>query len=241
MTTFSQLVDSLVLEHVRPDLRAAIEQYVNLTIRELHVNRPPLSGPVFYDANLVEAQITADVANGYVWEIPDAHLFQKIEAVRFDMYGNGREAFARERTPSSMQIESRYDKLFYRSGYTYSFIGYGGIGGVISIAYFAVPRRLRYYQTGRPCVWDIDSQAFTYATAYAGSDNLKAEARLLCTNWMLDRWEDHIAQGVRCKVYSRLGDTERARLAYSTYDGMRNDIVMTESFHPGRFGEPAGG
>lgn len=230
MTTFSQLVDSLVLEHNRPDLRAAIESYVNLTIRELHTASKS-GGSIYYLANLLEDQITADVAEGFTWDIPRPHVFQKLEAVRFDSFGTGKGAYPKERTPSSLQIQSQFDRLFYRSGSTIAFINYGGVDAVISLAWYEMPRILRYYQAAaRPATWDVDSQSFTYITGYSGTDDLKLEARELTTNWVLDRWEELVAQGVRTKIYARAGDEIRSKLAYSTFEALRPGMVSAEVY-----------
>lgn len=228
--TFSQLVDSLALEFLRPDLRAAIESYINLTIRELH-SASKSGGAILYAANMQELQITADVDTGFTWDIPSPHLFQKMEAVRFDAFGQGEHAFAKERTPQSLTLSNRFDRFFYRSGYTMSFINYGGVDAVITLAWYQVPPRLRYYAVAlRPASWSEDSQGFTYLSAYSATDNLKTEARLLTTNWILDRWPDHVAQGVRVKVFSRMGDEVRSKLAYSLYESMRPDIVSAETY-----------
>ena len=60
MTTFSQLVDSVVEDTRRPDLRTTIGQYVNQQIRELHIG--PNGAAMKYNDNLVEIELTADDA-----------------------------------------------------------------------------------------------------------------------------------------------------------------------------------
>lgn len=230
MTTFSQLVDALVFEHLRPDLRAAIASYVNLTIRELHQDKQT-GGTILYTDNLLEDQVVADAAEGFQWDIPTPHLFQKIAAVRFDTFGTDKNAFAQERTPANLFVENRFDRYFYRSGGALTFINYGGEDAVITLAWFQFPPQLTYYATAaRPAVWNPATQAYTYSTDYNTTDEAKAEARTLSTNWILQRWEELVMQGARAKIFSRVGDVERSRLAFSSFDSLRPGIVATETY-----------
>lgn len=56
MTTLSQLVDDLLVELVRPDMRSMLVDYANQTVREMHF-RPATNAPVLFDANRYEEQI----------------------------------------------------------------------------------------------------------------------------------------------------------------------------------------
>lgn len=234
MTTFSQMVDELVLEHSRPDLRAAIASYVNLTLRELHSSPNQGGGSIFYPANLKEAQITTDVANGFAWEIPRPQNFQGIAAVRFDYFGDSDSAYAKERHPSAMGSGVPTRKQYYRSGNTFAFTNYGGIGQTISLAWYETPPRLAYFAVAdRPAQWDEVTQAYTYHADYIGSAILQEQAREMTTNWILERWDDLVRAGTRPKTYVRAGDVERSRLFFSTYTGMRADMMVAETFPAG--------
>lgn len=231
--TFSQLVDAMVQEHNAPDLKSTIISFVNQTIREVHSAKPG-NTPILYGANLQEDTLTADADVGFTWDIPNPQNFQKLAAVRYDAFGSGRDAYAKERVPSRMYLESRHDKIYYRTGMSFAFAGYGGTGSTISLAWHEAPRRLTYYAVAdRPAVWNDVTQAFTYKDSYAGTDNLKAEARVLSTNWLLDRWEELIMQGVRTKIYAKRGDQLRGTLAYSSFESMRPDLVAAESWIDG--------
>jgi len=230
MTTFSQIVDTLTLEHLRPDMRANVAAYVNLTLRELHAGDN--GGAILYAANLVEDTLTTTVAESHSWDIPRPHLFQKLAAARFDSFGFDRDAYASPRTPGAMFADSRYVKQYYRSGNSFAFMGCGQIGSTISLGWYEVPRRLEYYPAGdtRPCQWSEADQDFTYTGAYGVSETSQALAQTLCTNWILLRWGDLVMQGARAKIFARAGDEARSRLAYSSFSGLRPSMVSAETY-----------
>lgn len=230
MTTFSQVVDELVLESLRPELKTFIGNSINQVIRELHA-APKQGGAILFNSNLVEVQITTTVEQGHEWEITNPQLFQRMGAVRFDVFGTGKDAFAKERTPASMYIEDYRDKLYYRTGQSYSFVNYGGLGATISLAYFEFPRRLTYYESNvRPAVWNPVTDAWAYLAEYDVSDAARLNALRLTTNWVLQRWLDLVMQGVRAKIFARIGDEARAPIAYSNFESMRQDMISSETY-----------
>src|SRR5690606_18860425 len=135
MTTFSQLIDSVIRESRRPDLRTIIESQLNLTVRELHADsRTGMA--LRYGANLKELVVLATAETGFVWKIPDAHLFQNLEAV----YYPNQEVTPKSRSPgSAMAYMDSPDGIyyFYRTGDAYAFSGYGGLNEPIYLAYYA--------------------------------------------------------------------------------------------------------
>lgn len=229
MTTFSQLVDSVIAESRRPDLRTIIENQLNLTMRELHADAKT-GLALRYGANLVELSIQPDTEPGYTWTIPNPHLFQNLEAVYYPLLG----VAPKLRNPgSAMAYLQNPDGqfYFYRTGDAYAFAGYGGVEGLIYLAYYARLRRLKYLSPAQRLVtWDIDAQDFVFADSIAGDEEEQQAALQAETNWMLMRHEDLLAQGVRSKVYARLGDQNRSRLAYSLYESLRPGMVSAESF-----------
>lgn len=230
MTTFSQLVDSVVIESRRPDMKKSIESYVNQTIRELHI-MPNSGAALLYKSNMIELEITADVETGFIWNFPRPQSYQAIQTVFY----TGPQKHAIERLPSTIhmflgEVDGRY--YYYRTGDGLAMSGYGGVGGGIKIAYFEFPRRLTYYAVAdRPVQWDAETETWVY------KDGIVTEAEKLaalqkCTNWMLFRWEDIVKQGAIAKVFTALANYDRARLAYSLYESLRPGLVSAEQYTP---------
>lgn len=232
MFTHSQLVDSLVAELLRPDLQDAMSNFLNQTIRELHfkdVNGDKV--PVGYAPNLIEQSITANVDSGFTYDLPDPRLFQMMEAVYFTAVGR----YATMRRPNMIrEMSSRVDGAqygWYRTGDAIAFDNYGGKNATIDLAWFAyVPRQQYYDAEDRPCEWDEATQDFTYHPNYDSTPELRLEAQSLCTNWMLQRWNDLLMLGVRAKTWARLNDTDRAKMAYSSYQQEKATIVNAETY-----------
>ena len=228
MTTQSQLVDDMVAELMRPDMRSTIVGYVALTIRELH-GAPDTGAAIGYDSNLVELALTANLDTGFMWTIPSPNTFQYMEAVYYPQI----DKYAKKRYPSSAWAfadEVDGNLFWYRSGTNIAFSGYGGNGSLIDLAYFSFPREMIDFPTAatRPCTWDKDAQAYSYLGAIT-DPVLQAAARARCTNWLLERWEDLVKQGVRAKVFARLGDIDRGKLAYSLYQAQRPVLIAAET------------
>lgn len=226
MTTFSQLVDSLVSETKRPDLVSEIGRYLNQTIRELHFSSDK-NAAIFYDSNFQEVLVTATAESGQQWELPNPTCFQKIAGVKYpNVYARDGDVWADETTPG--RHLSRLDYYFYRVGGSFVFSGYGGVGATIAIGYYEFPVSLKYKaEAARPATFDIES-GWTYADGI-DTDELKAAARYLTSNWLLERWEDVVSEGLRAKIYKRLSDTERARTCYSMYGSLRQGLVTSET------------
>lgn len=231
MTTFSQAVDIMIAECQRPDMKANIVDYINQTIRELHLDQS--GSPIKYADNLVEEEVVANVDENLQWAIPYPQRFQGMEAVYYSDSGK----YARLRKPSTAfvfrdEVDGEY--YYYRTGAYYAFSGFGFTGSVVKLSYFNYPKRLVYFdKTGaniRPAVWDDKTESFSYAPAYTGDPTLQANARELSTNWLLDRWEDVVKAGARVKLWNRLNNQERGKVAYSTYQELRKGLAGAETF-----------
>lgn len=232
MTTFPQLVDELVVETRRPDLRSEIATYLNQTIREVHFE-PSKGNVVFYKENRNEIQIIATNERGEMWDIPNPATFQGVEAVRFASNYLGRMEFASEISPGPQVASEPF--YWYRGGPTIVFggtQGYGGVGGIIQISYFEYPRALKYKLAAeREATYDSDD-GWTYNTVgttdYDLDEDSRALARLRVSNWLLLRWADVLREGLRAKVYKRLSDQLRAGLCYSLYQTLRQGLYTSE-------------
>lgn len=235
MTTFSQLVDEMVVETRRPDLRAEIATYLNQTIREVHFE-PSRGNVVHYPANRREVQVTATTDSGQIWDIPNPTTFQGLEAVEFPDLCLGHDGFAKEVTPGP-RIKTQ-PMVFYRSGPSYVFggaVGYGGINSHINISWFEYPPSLKYKDaTHREATYDIES-GWTYfnLTGVGGLDYTQLAnhdaAQLRVTNWILLRWPDVLREGLRAKIYKRLSDQLRATTSYSLYAQLRQGLFTSEA------------
>lgn len=232
MSTFSQIVDEMVAEHIRPDLRASIVAYTNQTIRELHGRRNDGS-PILFTGNRVEELWAVD-ATPALWPIPSVARFQRLETAF--MVERGQYAFERSLSrvyEESQNADTRY--YWYRSG---AFVAFGDRMGSLStddsikLSYFMFPPLLKYYAEGsRPATFDVETEEFTYHADYDVSDETRAEAEAKSTNWILLRWgEAVVKQGIRSKIYSRMGEIERGRLAYSHFESMREQMLTSETW-----------
>lgn len=226
MFTFSQMVDEIVAEVKRPDLATEVARYVNQTIRECHFSTDRQAA-VFYRDNFNETLLTADVEEGFSWEIPNPTTFQKMAGVkypnRFDLSGG--EIWAVETTPGR-HLNNLCD-FFYQVGQTFVFSGYGGVDANIALGYFAFPSSLKYYSVAtRPASYDVESGWSYHVDVITDED--KAAARLVTTNWLLMRWNDVVSEGVRAKLFKRVSDTERARNCYSLYGQLRQGLITSE-------------
>lgn len=227
MTTFSQLVDSIVTEVRRPDLLDDVASYLRQTIRELHFT-PEKGNVITYRDNMVEDQLTADSASGFKWAIPNPATFQMMQAVRFDsLFSRDAEfVYAPEVLPGRA-LQNR-TVFYYRAGNIYYFSGYGGLNSIISLAYYEYPRQLKYKEVAdRPATYDVEL-GWSYKSDWDTNDDMRLDARNLSSNWLLLRWADVLAEGLRAKVYKRVSDDARARTCYSLYSQLRQGLFTSE-------------
>lgn len=227
MTTFSQLVDQLVAETRRPDMALDAQRYCNQTIRELHTD-PENNKILFFASNFKQLLLTANVENGFSWEMPNPATFQKLHVVQFmGVYDGGNQVFSTPTTPGRHLISLR--NYHYQAGNHFFFNGYGGLNQQIALGYYEFPQRLMYQAPAdRLVTWDDETQTFQY-DASLNTPELREAALAKATNWILTRWEDTVAEGLRAKLYKRTSDTERARTCYSMYQAMRSGFWTSEN------------
>lgn len=227
MTTFSQLVDAMVAETKRSDLVSEITSYLNQTIREVHFTSDR-NAALFYSENFREALLTANVESGFGWAIPKPTVFQKMQVVQYSTIVDRQRnpVYAVETTPG--RHLSGIEVFFYRAGGTFVFSGYGGNTSQIAIGYYEFPPSLLYKTPlQRPATYDPET-GWTYA-AGVNTPELQLAAQELTTNWLLMRWKDVIAEGVRAKVYKRVADPDRARTSYSMFGSLRQGLWTSET------------
>lgn len=225
MSTFSQLIDELTLEHKRPDLRSVIEAYLNLTTREVHFQ--PLTGAsILYESNRLEDEWTVPSLPA-TWPIPNAPRFQRFETA----YYKNRGCYAHKKHPTRA-LEHGIDALdpyWYRSGQYLIFNGIS-VGDAVKQSWFEFPQRLIYYSEAvRPATYNIQSDAFTYLPSYDVDAATRLAAEILVTNWLILRWAEVLKQGVRAKIFARLGEESRAKMAFSAFESLRRGLNTTEA------------
>lgn len=230
MSTFSQLVDELTIEHLRPDLRTTISSYLNATIREVHMHETTQL-PVYYESNRLEVDVVVATDPPALWAIPKVTRFQAIETIYYPDFGE----YATKRAPSRIYQPHLVGSPFfwYRSGPT---IALGGLNitNKAKISWFEYPRALTYYAAAaRPATWDAASESLIYntvgSTDYDATDESRELAEELTTNWLLQRWGEMLKQGTRNKIFARLGEEARTRTSYSMYVSQRVQCVNSES------------
>lgn len=233
MTTFSQLIDDAVRDANRPDMIAQATNGLNETIRELHAE--PSSGTaLFFGENRREALLTADSEEGFTWDIPTPWVFQKMETV----YYSHRGSYAQEQKPSSVFANlgnPGADKYFYRTGSAFAFAGYGGLDTSIRISWFEYPPNLVYLaSSARKVTWSEANQEYTWDASLT-TPELKLAAWKKECNWMLERYDKLLLEGLKGKIWGRLGESEKGKLAYSLYSSWRPQLVAAEAWVGGDY------
>src|SRR3546814_11114234 len=76
MTTFSQLVDTIMSESRRPDLQTEIATYINQTVRELHFDSEQ-NKILYFTDNMREVQLTATSESDFSWESRNPGVWQR--------------------------------------------------------------------------------------------------------------------------------------------------------------------
>lgn len=232
MTTFSQAVDTLIAETARPDMKDMIVQYLNQTIRELHTDTVTKL-PIGFTSNMIEDEVEIDVEpeEAFLWTIPNTHRFQMMESIYLAYV----DEYAMEKRPSTAFLfnsDANSEYYWYRTGPNQLAIaGHGGDQYTVKLAWFEHIRRHVYYTVAnRPAVWSDETESYTYHADYDGTDEDRLEALGLSTNWMLERYEDLILNGARAKIWIRIGEEGRGKMAYSQFESNRPPMVATETF-----------
>lgn len=223
MTTFTQLVTDIVDELLRPDKRAAICTYTNQTVREIHF-KPSITAPIRFDENRFEDVIAVNTAAPFIWNLPTPALFQEVEALYCVELG----IYIERRNPKitrEFTFAPNANVYWYRSG---SYIAIAGLssGMTIQASWYQYPRSLADQTLVTPKVtWSVANQIYTMEPGAGVPTQPQLDA---ATHWMLTRWEDCIKQGVRAKVFSGMGDGDRARMMFSAFENLRAGLWEAE-------------
>lgn len=234
MTTVSQLVDRVAREVVRPDALTLLPGYLNQTIRELHTHAQS-NMPVFYDDNRqedrIQVSVVDDLTGAFVWTMPRPTLLQNIESVYYESIGK----YARKGNPkTSMQrsifnIDSAY--FWYRVGNSIAFAKTGGVGAFIRVSWHEYPRAVAYQSFKDSNRIEFKESLGRYVLVNQDDATPTAEQLATVTNWVIQRHEEMLAEGMRAKMYKRMGDDGRARTHYSQYETSRLGVQNNESIN----------
>lgn len=228
MTTFSQLVDRIAKELVRPDLVEMLPGYLNQTIRELFTHGQT-GRPVFFDAarheDLLAVDSLTDVTESFVWEIPRPTRFQAMESVYYNRF----QKYVYKKDPRVALVRNDFlvdARLFwYRVAQAVVFSSPGRIGDTIRVSWFEFPRHLAYQpEDQRPFIYDEVNDRYLVADGTPDPEAAKDAA----TNWILEKHEELLAEGLRAKAYKRMSD-DRQKTHYSQYETSRLGVQESEA------------
>ena len=227
MSTFSQLIDDVIQEQKRPDMLSLAASYLNQTIREVHF-RADTGSILHFLSNFHELQVTASSESGYAWNIPDPAIFQGLTQVQYaDVWDAATDspAWSRETQPSRTLNTDR--PYHYRVGQSFVFSGYGGVNKRINLGFFLYPRRLKYKALAQRLVTYDEYLGYTFAPSITTPEQ-EAAAMEQETNWLIQRWYDVLAEGLRAKILKRTGDEVRGRTSYSLFNTLRQGLWTAE-------------
>lgn len=216
INTFSAAVNLAIQRSGRPDKLSDIIGFVRQTIRELQV----VDGAIFMK-DLVEDTFTAST-DPYVWTYPNT--FRKMYSVQYpDLVSeNGRPVRPRfVQGPGRALDENTW--AYYASGDSFVFVGHDG--GTIDVAYVTYIKPLVYYSTNAPADFSLEDYTWSYLTAV--TDQEKADAQALVSNWVLFNWFESVVEGCLAKLYKLYGD-ERAVSSFALYKSYQKDMKSAE-------------
>ena len=227
MPTYTEMVESLILESRRPDMRLVIAADLNSTIRDLHFRTVGGDGgaPVRYSNNLVEDELTLAGSAPYMWDIPRPALFMAME----DVFCRNRNIHLELRSPKTIhRLSTDFTALaiYYRSGPA---IVMGGVysGDSIAISYYEYLGGLRLKTPDAQVIRSTETPGIYERISDSG---VPTEAELAAeTNWLLDKYDMVIREGVLSKLYRRINDLDRAKMSYSAFESGRISIQNTEA------------
>lgn len=217
---FSETVD-LVLDRMgrgQADLVPAAVQYVNLTVNELSLTN-------YHDPDMVEDEFPITVAP-YVWQIPTR--FRKVRHVVYKPFWED----AKLVPPGASNDARRRKPYFYRANDKIVFANTGN-NTSIGIAYYRFPKPLVYFSEGkRPAVYDFINERWMYYQSdnnyvISGISEADKAAKIgQVTNWLLNDWQNTVAEGTLAKLLKSRDDS-RAPSTFAVYSQLRQYFTTT--------------
>lgn len=216
VNTFSAAVDSVIARSQRPDRRADIIAYVRQTMRECQVFKK-----IAFARDLIEDQLTA-TSSPFIWDRPQE--LRLLRTVQYGIFGaRNAQIYPTFLRPGKKQETEQY---YYYAGPDYFVFKGVDAGTIVNVAYYAYFKKLPYYAIAdRPAVFDLETDNWNYLTATTDQD--KAIARALVSNWLLFDWYDLIVEGGLAKIFKTVGD-QRAVSSFALYKSLQNDLMAGE-------------
>ncbi len=215
---FSELVDDVCTMIGRSNARtkANVVKYARMTMRECQMLD-------YFSDDLVEDQITV-TAEPHIWEKPAN--FRELRTVRYNnRFDNGR--WPKLIRPGKVQDKEVY---YYFAATTYFVFNGAAQGETIGLAYYLYFPFLQYYASAnRPAVFDRETGEWSYHANYDTTDEKRAEAEALVSNWMLRDWPELIQEGTLAKTYKMLHESFMAASSFSAYSRFQTSIRTGET------------
>lgn len=207
---FSELVDTVVQRSARVDRRADVISWANLTIQEM-------VGKHYFYRNFVEDTVLSLGADPFI--MPRPLRLQRFRTARYDGIT---ERYAKFVSPGRAMADEVY--FYYANALSYIF---KGVIGYVDIAYYQYPQKFNYYETGaRPAVWNTLTETWSYLAAYDIDDDTRELARTLVQNWILQDYNELVAEGVLAKVFKAVNDETRAATHFSFFERTYSSLFL---------------
>ena len=193
---------------------------------------PPLFGGWHHPAAMEQLQTVGGPSavhvpvksgqNVHVWPTP--RTFRQMQAVRYDGH-----CYAMHQQPNRNQ--NQYCEYWYKLGGHHVFVGWKE---VVDLFYISYPPHFKYFTpTERPAVLDRGTGQFMYRAGLGphvsslGNATTHDMLERQVYDWMLDRWQSLVVDGVLTKLYVALGD-ERAAQHNAMYQRDKQHMIQTE-------------
>lgn len=241
LNTFNGAVDDVIARSGRPDKLQDIIAFIRLTLRECQTR------DLFYK-DLIEDSILNITVDPFLWPMP--LYFRQFQTVKYPVVsdGHGKQVHPDLINPSRGQ--QRKDFFYYPSGDKFVFRGHGGgvsatqsstaLETQIDVAYYLYFSPLAYIKdvNARPARYllydDTDvadgknfEQEWVYQEDFDTSDEKRAEAEALVTNWLLENWYEMVKQGALAKLWNTVDDPRKGA-TFGLYKLLQKDFDEAE-------------
>lgn len=227
---FTQICDKIVQRTGRAPNILDIEDNVNATVRELtmYENR-------FFERDLEIAEFMVDTLP-FTFTLP-ANCRKISEVVAYRAGSSRGEAVAAVEFGAGMYASAVVPN-YYQAGDVFVCNNLRGYAR-LAVSYYIYRPRLLYRGTyydyvnvpRNPVIeatYSWDTMSWTYGPSLS-TPELQAAARILCGNWVLERYPDLVELGARTKLYIDVPDGERNRNLYALYTKRQAEILGEKS------------